>query len=533
MAVNHKQPVELFVQSLKGLNTAAAPTALEVGQWRQCKNAYQTLLGVNAKRPGSVPLTTAALAQAVKTILTYKGQPADVAVGIYGASLDTLYKFDGADTLTAQTMTNVLVSDDIYAVGFTDAVESTRMIIGDTGNLKAYDASTGAVADVTPAADDASPAPANDLVNVNTKGIKYLWVHKYHIFVSDGSDTMWYTKRYTYDYIPSTQYEQLVRNNDYINGAGVSYNDVCLIPMRRGWNILTGNTVDDFATNNFLNTTAGVIAPHSIDIVTYPNKAQTVVYVSDNGLQEIYDTGATDAGSRVYATRSLMKDKIDWEGLGLTEAEKAAIRGRYIAKWNLYLMAYTHSGTDYVLAYDTRNVDANNVGEWYMWEGITFNSILEQDGVVYFVDASGHLKQFDETLATDWTDSAKTTGTPIDWDNYTDIIPLENSGFDSDLDTLMIWAKQFAEASTIDVYINLFSGTEEYDSLVKNQIMVWGSGIWGQAAWYNINFTDLVGKPVRQPINKKSVYFQIRFRNPRNERVELYRFRLQGRSSGK
>src|SRR5690606_4678836 len=104
------------------------------------------------------------------------------------------------------------------------------------------------------------------------------------------------------------------------------------------WGILLGSTFDDFQSNLFLNTTAGVIAPRSIQRITYPNGVQSIAYLSDDGVNEIYDTGFEGEGSRRYSTRSLMRDKLDWDAIGLSDAEKAGAVGYYDLDMSLYLL---------------------------------------------------------------------------------------------------------------------------------------------------------------------------------------------------
>lgn len=524
MATDQQQLIEIDVDTLLGLNTAMQPTALAKGQWRSLKNAYQSKLRANAKRPGSVPVTTTALGASIKHLTSYKSSTT-ASPALLAASGTTLYKFNGTDTLTGQTMTNVLNTSDIYTEDFTNSALVSRLLIGDGASLKGYD--NTAVANVTPAADDAAPAPANGLTSINAKGHKYLWIYSGHVFSSPGTNELYYSKRYTFDYWPTTQFFYLVRENDYVNGAGVAFDNVCLIPMRKGWSILTGQTFDNFDASQFLNTAQGVIAPRSIKKATYPDGTQTVIYLSDDGVYEVFMVG-TIGGTRVYATRALMKDKIDFSAIGFTEAEKAAAYAAFDETLNIYTLYIKRGTQQYAYVMDSRSK------EWYVWT-LPFDVMpsLNFGGVLYFAGSTGHLHKYDTTLASDWNDSAKTTGTAIDWDCYTDLIALENSGFESILDYLIIWAKQYSSVAKIDVSINFFSGTVDYLGLVDNQIMVWGVGEYGEGVWYNVNFTDLVGKPVRKPIHKKSYYYQLRFHNNRDELVEMYRYQLRGRSSGK
>jgi hypothetical protein len=524
MAVDQQRVVEIDVDTLLGLNTALQPTSLAPGQWRSLKNAYMSKIRACAKRPGSIPVTTSALGASIKHLTSYKSSTTSNPA-LLAASGTTLYKFDGVNVLTAQTMTNALNTSDIYTEDFTNASLVSRLLIGDSASLKAYDGT--AVANVAAAADDPSPAPPNGLTSINAKGHKYLWVYSGHVFSSPGTNELFYSKRYQFDYWPTTQNFYLVRDNDFINGCGVAFDDVCLIPMRRGWSILTGQTFDNFDSSQFLNTAQGVIAPRSIAKATYPDGTQTILYLSDDGVYEIFMV-STIGGTRVYATRALMKDLIEFNAVGFSESEKAAAVAKFDETLNMYMLYIKKGSQQYTYCMDARNK------QWYVWT-LPFDVMtsLSFGGVLYFAGSTGHLHKYDSTLASDWNESTKTTGTPIDWDCYTDLIAFENSGFESILDYIIVSAKQYSSVAKIDVSINFFSGTADYLGLVDNEIMVWGSGHWGDAVWYNVNFTDLVGKPIRKPVHKKSYYFQIRFHNNRNELVEMYRYQLKGRSSGK
>lgn len=524
MPTDQQQPIEIDVDTFLGLNTALQPTSLEKGQWRSLKNAYMSKIKANAKRPGSAPVTASALVASIKHLASYKSSSTS-SPAILAASGTTLYKFNGTDTLTAQTMTNPLNTSDIYTEDFTNSALTSRMIIGDGASLKGYDGTT--VANIAPAVDDPAPASPNGLTSINAKGHKFVWAHSYHIFSSPGNNELYYSKRYEYNYWPTTQFFYLVRENDFINGCGVSFDNVCLIPMRRGWNIITGTNFDDFDSSQFLNTSQGVIAPRTIKKTTYPDGTQTVIFLSDDGVYEVFMV-STIGGTRIYATRPLMKDLIDFTSIGFSEAEKAASYSTYDETLSLYML-YIKRGTEqYAYCLDTRSK------QWFVW---TFHfdvmPSLRFEGVLYFAGSTGHLHKYDLTLASDWNESTKTTGTPIDWDVYTDVIPFENSGFASMLDFLLVWAKQFPSTSTIDVEINLYSGTEQIVNFVNNQYMVYGETSWGAGIWFNLNFTDLTTRPARKSIHKKSYFFQVRFRNPRDELVEMYRYRLSGRTSGK
>jgi hypothetical protein len=531
--VDEEKHITVDVPQFLGLNTVKRPGGLAPGQWRAMKNAYQVDLDDCTKRPGSIPVTTSALAATIKYMTEYKSSASNVTPDLLATSGTTLYKFDGTSTLTAQTMTNALTSSDIYSVPFTNGTSVSILFITDGGSVKKYTAgSPGVVVNITPAADDPAPAPANNLATLNGQAPIYCWIHKDYLFFSMGKDAVYYMKKFQFDYAPTTYFNRFVRHNDYITGPGITYSDVCMIPMRRGWGVLTGsdagevNSADPFKGDVFLNTMNGCISGRTIQRITKPDGTQTVVYLSDDGVYEIFDNGYINSGSRQYSTRALMKEKIDFNAIGFTDAEKKAAVSYFDVTYNLYIMLIKHAGTNYAYCMDIRN------GEWYLWVNINGETLIRSNGTLYFGGTDMLLKKFDPTLATDWNESTKTTGTPVDWDVITDVIAMEETGFASMLDYILVWAKQYSTKSTIDMYVNKFSGTDEYDALVKNQIMIWGTGVWGQAAWYNVNFTDLVGKPVRLPFKKKSYFFQLRFRNNRDELAKLYHYKLMGRSSG-
>lgn len=521
---DEEQGFERVISPLLGVNTAAAPTTLLPGQWRYMLNGYQSKIGACATRPGSVPVTTSPLSGAADRLTVYRSGNTEKLLATSGT---TLYKLNGTSWVAC---TGTLTSSAISDVNFTDANLNSRKIIADGGALKEFNSTTDTVSAITPAADDPAPAPANGLGAVNAKGIKYVFSYSGHIFVTDGSDTWYYTKRFTRDYIPTVQYERWVRENDYMNGPGIAFDNVALLPMRRGWGILLGSTFDDFQGNLFLNTSHGVIAPRSVARITYPNGSQTIAYLSDDGPNEIYDTGNLDSGSRRYSTRPMYQKNgimtVDFKALGLSDAEKTAAIGYYDESLQLYILKFNRGSERLAYTYDVRD------GEWRPWNNIKANGFANYGGKVYYAGETGHAHVFDDTLAYDYNDAAKTTGTAIDWDNITDVLQFENTGYPSYLDYLIVLAKQYAEASTIDIWVRTFYNTTEIDNALRNEIMIWGIGVWGTAVWYNVDLSDLVGKPKRIVLKKKSPFFQIRFRNNKGQRCELQQYKLTGRTSG-
>lgn len=507
-----------------GLNTALQFSQLTPSQSPSLKNAWMPKIGSLGKRPGTIPVTASALAAAMEYLTKYKASASSGAdEEIYAASGTTLYKFNGIDTFTALTMTDALVSADIYTVGFTNALLTSILAIGDGGDLKQCNGST--VVDILPAADDPAPAPANVLANVNLKGCKFIWEYSGHIFISPGTNELFYTKRFEFNYVPSTQYFFLVNDNDYVNGDGQAFDAVCLIPMRRSWAILTGENFDTFKADKFLNTKNGVIAPRSIAKITYPNGTQTIAYLSDDGVHEVY-TALIDGGGRQYATRSLMKDKIDFNALGLTEAEKAAAKGYYFSDWNLYLLCFTQGTTKLAYVYDTRN------GQWYPWTNMIVASLIDKDGVLYYA-SSTHMRKFDEDLYSDWEDIPKTIGTPVHFQRYSPLLSVEFSGFSSTWDYYLVEAKQWLVPSTLDISVNFTNTTSavSVEAAWKNNVFVWGVSKWGDAQWANLNFTDIVNAPDELIFHDPSKYAQVLWDNPRDEPVLIFKDRWKVRLS--
>jgi hypothetical protein len=525
---NYKSHVELETPSYLGANTALQFSLIPKGQSPRMQNAYMDEIGDISKRPGTVPLTTSALAAAIAYLTAYKISPSTSSGDkIYAASGTTLYQFDGTNTLVAQTMTAALTTADIHSIGFTNASLASRLLIADTAALKQYNGT--AVTLVTPAPDDTAPAPANGLAAINLKGNKFIWNFTGHVFVSPGSDTIFYSKLFIFDYFPVTYYFQLEIDNDFVNGDGVEFDGVCVIPMRRHWAILTGTDATNFAANTFLNTDHGVIAPRSIAKVNDPNGTQSVVYLSDNGVQEIYIVSSI-GGSRQYATRSLMLDKIDFVGLGLTDAEKAAAVGVFHPEMFLYLLSFKKAGVDYTYAYDTRNK------EWYT-DWLTFNaaSYVSLNGVLYFAGSAKHLKKFDTSLYSDWNESTKTTKTFVYFKRYSPALSFEFSGFPSMWDAYLIEMQQWGVESSLDLTFIFSNNTDVFVSAILNEVLVEGVSRWGYARYANNNYTDLVQEPneLLFDFSRLSKYTQVLWENNRDEPVKIFRDKFKGRLSGK
>jgi hypothetical protein len=508
-----------------GQNTAVNPAEIPEGAQRRALNAVMRSINTIGKRDGSVPLTTSALGAAIQYITNYRSS--NTQEDILAASGTTLYKFNGTTTLTAQTMTNSLASANVYSVAFTNALSASILFITDGGVVKKYTAgSPGTVVNITPAADDPLPAPANYLATINGLGVKYCWVYKGQIFLSTGTDTAYYTKPFIYDYVPSTQFERWVRENDYINGCGLQFDDAMFVPMRKGWGYMTGTTIDNIVGDLFLNTVNGVIAPRSIQIITYSDGRQTIVYLSDDGVYEIF-INAVFGTTKQYATKPLMKEKIDFAALGLTATEMQNAVSYFDQAQSLYILAFLQGTNYYALVYDTRN------SEWYQWTNIKANSFVRQAGVLYYAGSEGHLRKFSSTLYSEWNESTKATGTPVDFDVYSGLLSFEFSGDDSYVHYYLVESQQFNVKSSLDVALIYGNGVDYQSSAIKNEIFIWGVSAWGQAQWTNLNYTDNVNNAKRIPYHHKAKYFQRRWRNNRDEPVLIFKEKFVGSISGR
>jgi hypothetical protein len=524
----YTQYAELETPSYGGTNTASQFSLIPRSQSPRSQNTYMDEDGDISKRPGTIPVTTAALAAMIEYLTLYKSSTSlTTPEEIYATSGTTMYKYNGTTALAGLTMTAPLNRADINSVGFTNASLVSRLLIADGAALKQCDGS--AVTLVTPAASDAAPAPANDLATVNTAGIKFIWEYTGHVMMSKGDLSFYYSKRYQFDYVPSVQHFLMVHENDYINGNGVSFDSVCLIPMRRGWGILTGENFDNFKADKFLNTEYGVIAPDSIAKITYADGTQSIAFLSDNEVHEVF-TALIDGGGRQYATRSLMQGKIDFSKLGLTDAEKAAAVGVFHPDQFLYLLSIQKAGVNYTYAYDTRN------REWYT-DWLTFNakSYVSLNGTLYFAGNAKHLQKFETTLYTDWNETTKTTGTAVYFKRYSAANSFEFSGFASMWDSYLVEMKQWLVSSSLDITIIFSDIIDIMPNAILNEIFVEGVSRWKYARYANQSYTDYVQEPneLLFDFSRLSKYTQTLWENNRDEPVKIFKDKWKGRASGR
>lgn len=525
-----------------GMRTDLNPAQLPQGSQRVAYDAEMKSNDTIGKRPGTSPVTDTALGAAITNLIVYKATASSVAPELFAVSGSTLYKYS-ANVLTAQTMTNSFTSSNVFGVGYTDYADASNLLLTSGGSLQQY---TGTeVKNVVPAADDGlgpdgtTVLPANSLTTINARGIKYIWIFTGHVFVSDGTDLMWYSKRYHYDYFPgSVQYFRYIKDNDYVTGPGLSYGSLCLIPMRRGWGVISGETFDDgvstdipFKANQYLNTVNGNISSRGFAKITYPEGQQTIAYLSDDGVHEIFDTGVDSVetnGTRQYSTRSLMKDKIDFNKYGFTTAEKSAAVAFFDSQKNQFILNINKSTTHYSFIYDTRNQ------EWYLWRfpwSVTAMTAFE--GIVYQGSSVGHVHAFADTLYSDWNQRAKTTGTFVDFDVISGLINFEFTGDNSYLHYYLTEAQMFNQKSSLDIYIVYGAGIVEFPKALHNEIFVWDVTAWDEGQWANINYTDNVNNAKRLVIHKRAKYFQRRWRNNRDEPVIILKEKFLGTTSNR
>jgi hypothetical protein len=520
MATKYKT---LEISKFGGQNSAKTFSEIEIYESPKMLNSLPRKIGGLAKRDGTVPLITTPLASPIKVLCNLRKNNIN---SILATSGTTLYKY-ATGALTAQTMTNPLVSAEIDYAQFKDANGAEVLIIADGGSLKSYDGT--AVANIPPAVNDTS-GPTNDLANINTNfpPIGCL-VHHTRVVIWNGSDTIWHSKIGYHDYFPQTNFQRFVRENDYVVTC-ISFSGALLVMMRRHIGVLFGDgysstpTAGDWS-QDFLDTSDGCLNGKTAQSVTYPDGKQEVFYLSDDGIHAIYTIDTIDSDqSAHYATRSVTEKQIDWKGLGVTKAEWANAsayfhEGRY---WLIY-----PKGTEWLgLVFDT------NDQQWYPIDNVKANSFYNDENYFYFAGDDGHLKVFDETLYSDWNETTKTTGTPINWYWYGKLLTPNMTGYEHFWDILMIEAKQHNVNSTIDVEVNTDFQQYSEASALKTSVMIWGVTKWGEAQWANTDLTDIVNTAKRLRVFKKGQYSQVKLSNNRDEPVEIFNMKWELREMG-
>lgn len=516
-------PTELEVPRFLGLNTAVSFAEIDIKQSPDLLNVLPGKIGSLRRRSGTVPLTTTALGAAIKVLCNLR-------IGnnnsILATSGTTLYKFDSVNLdWDAQAMTNVLVSADIDFAQFKDDNANEVLIIADGGNLKFYN--NTAVANITPATNDASPLPANDLANINTTHPPIgCLIHNNRVVIWDGSDTIWHSKPGFFDYFPLINFQRFVRENDFVITCA-SYQGALLVLMRRHIAALFGDGYSETPTEgdwsqDFLDTSDGCINGKTVQLVAYPDGQQEIFYLSDRGVHAInrVDTLSMDNSAR-YSTRSVTEDKIDWDALGVSKADwekatSAFYEGRY---WLIFPDGAEWKG----FVFNTQD------SEWYPVDDIPVNSFYQDETFLYFAGDDGHLKVFDDTLFSDYSDAAKTVKTVIDAHWHSKLLNPKLTGYDHFWDILMVEARQFDVTASIDAEVNTYRGKFVLAGAIKTAFLIIGETKIGEAVIANRNFTDFINLPNRIRTHLKGQYAQIKLSNNRDEPFEIFSLKYEVR----
>lgn len=512
--INGLETQTIEIPKFDGVNTALAFSEIKNTESLKLLNGLPGSLGSLAKRPGTIPVTASALATPIKRLFNYRKAKQDRVLAV---SNNQLYELID-DTLTAKTGT--LTSNDVEQAQFKDEAGEEVLIIADGGNLKYFDGTE--VKDITPAANDADPLPANDLATINAshKPIGCL-VHGARVVIWDGSDTIWHSKVGYYDYFPQTDYIRFVRKGDYIQTC-VTYRGALLVFLRDSLAVLFGQDINNWQ-QDFLSTEEGCINPRTVQQVTFPDGKQEVFYVSDNGVQAVYtiDTVLIDSQAR-YSTRSVSRTQIDWKELGVTKEEwQRAVAHFYDDK---YWLIYPKGTEWHGLVFDTV------FGNWYPINNIDAHAFFDNTDSFLFASDSGHVKKIDESLFSDWDDMNRTTGTPIEMYWYSNLLTPKVTGMEHFWDIVIIEAKQHMHKSTVDLEFNTYDKQMRLDNQLKTEMTVWGSTVWGETQWPSINLTHFVNYADRLRVFQRGKYMQIKICNNRDEPIEIYNITLEVRA---
>jgi hypothetical protein len=506
----------LEIDRFNGLNNAVAFQDIDITQSRKMLNGLPGSIGSLKKRSGTVPLTETPLTNPVRSLFSssYSG-------GILGVSGSNLYSFDHILNKWTEEVMTVPLSDywDVDMAEFKDESGQDVVMIVDGGKLKYWDGYD--VKEVTPAANDESPLPANDLAKINNNQLKGCLVHNTRLVLWSPGDTLWHSKIGYYDYFPQTDYQRFVREGDGIQTC-VSYGGALVVFMREHVAVLFGHDREDWA-QDFLDTNNGCLNPKTVRTVTFPDGRQEIFYLSYDGVHAIrtINTLSLDNSAR-YASRSVTDKKVDWKSLGVERTEWAQDATAYFHE-GLYWLIYKKDGQYKGLVFDTMSE------QWFPIENVKANVFLGNEHGLLFAGDDGHMRTFDEESWTDWDDKAKTAGTPIDFYWYSKIMTPKLTGHEHFWDILMIEAQQFPVSSTLDVEVNTYSQNFTKAKAVKTAAFVWGVTEWGESEWANEKLTDLLNNAKRLRTFLKGQYAQIKLSNNRNEPIELYNIKYETR----
>lgn len=509
-----------------GQNTAKTFSEIGTSESARMLNKLPRKIGGLAKRPGTIPVTTSPLGSAIRVICNLRKAGVNNILATAGT---TLYKLV-AGVLTAQTMTNALVTASIGRAQFKDKNAVEALIIADGGSLKYYNGT--AVANISPTANDTSPLPANVLATINstTPAIGVLVYNTRLVVWGVNSDTLFNSKIGYFDYFEATSFQRFVSENDYIVTC-IGFAGALLVLMRRHIGVRFGDGYTNPPSSqdwsqDFLDTTDGCVNANSVATVVYPDGHEEIFYQSDHGIHAIYtiDTLSLDSSAR-YSTKSLTKNQINFDELGLTKAEWAAAAGYFYD--SRYWLVYKKGATWLGFVYNTVDL------QWYPVDNLVANCFYNDDDYFYFVGDHQHVKKFDSSLNSDWNEAAKTTGTPINDYWYSKLLSPKVTGLDHFWDFLLLEARQQYGASTIDIEVNTYNGNFQLMGALKTEIFVVGVTKIGDGQIANPRLTDFVNNAKRIGMFLKGQYAQVKISNPRDEPCEFFSLQLEVRKMDK
>lgn len=525
MDINGSDTVTMSINNFYGQNTATQFSQIETNQSPNMVNLLPSKTGGLNNRPGTVPITVTAASNPLARMFPYRAAATDNIVASGGT---ILYKYNpGTFLWAAQTMTNALNTPNINAAQYRSDAAAEVLVIADGATLKSYNGT--AVVNITPAANDASPLPANGLgTNINTTNPAIgVTVHNNRVVVWPANkDIIFHSKPGFFDYFPITNFQRFVRNNDFVQTC-ISFGSALLVFMRKSVGVLFGDgysatPLSTDWTQDFLDTTDGCVNPRSVQIVVFPNGEEQVFYQTDRGVSAVLNVNTKSLdNSTAFATRDVTKNKIDWLSLGITQIEWQAARAYYTN--GFYWLVFNKGAALQGLVYNANN------DQWYPINNVDANDFYADANSFYFVGPQGHLKIFNPAIYFDYADKAQTTGPAVSWYWYSKLLNPQLTGFNHLWDILMIEAQQFAETATITVEVNVYNRTRVLPQAIKTEIMIIGVSIIGQAQIANNNLTDIINNAKRLRIFLKGQYAQLKLSSDRGEPVGLYNIEFEVR----
>lgn len=501
------------INEFKGENTIKAFNKIDIRESRRMLNMLPRSMGGLSKRPGTAPITNPAPETGytdgeLSTICNlYKDNTNTVLVVSYKQLLSVTPE---TGTYYGIKMNVPFTTPHIDYAQFKDESGKEVLVLADGGNLKVFNGFD--VSEITPAANDGSPLPANDLTNINTHKPTGCLVHNTRVVLWNGSDTIWHSKIGYYDYYPQVDFQRFVRENDKIQTC-ISYRGALVVLMRRHIGILFGHDRENWS-QDFLDTTNGCLAPKSVQTVVFPDGKQEVFYVSDDGVHSIYtiNTISQDASAR-YSTKNVTKTQIDWKALNVTEEEWAGAVAHFYK--GMYWLIYKTGGVYKGFVFDTVTES------WYPISDIKANDFYSDGQTFYYVGPEKRLKVIDDSLYVDYINKDRTLSNPIMAHWYSTLLNPRETGHDHFWDILMVEAKQFPVDSTVDVEVNTYNEQYSKPSAIKTATLIWGETKWGESQWHNENLTDAINHAKRLRTFVKGQYAQIKLSNNRKEPMEI------------